>query len=326
MNFDIHGIFKLKMVGTDRRILKHLEREYAYFKTDDKINSELDIVVGDFTPPSNKSYIFQKNRYKIVRWSLCIENIETKPTIRFRGGIFSGMFLERDIIEPLVGFKLAQKGYSLLHASSVASNNKGFIFAGDPGTGKTTMITNLMGNNIFLCDEVAILSRGGIVYSFPSPILLYKYNLKGVPGIYRRMTMLNKFEVGIKYLAYILSLKYGKLPFAISPERLFSKVGGAYPIHCLALLTRANSDRVELAGNIGKEELVERLTLINKHQFHYLNKCIPMQGHWRTTKDILFDALRQVTCCEIKMPLTNSQSTHQEIKMVLREIGALPSE
>lgn len=348
MNFDIHGVFKFKIEGTDKRVLKYFERDYAYFKTSDEIESELDVIVSDFTPSNDgccivdhkyyvkENYIFCEDRHKITRWNLCIENIETKPTVYFKGGVFSEIFLRQDVIEPLIGFKLAQRGYSLLHASSVAINNKGFIFAGSPRAGKTTMIANLMGSSIFLCDEVAILSSESVIYSFPSPIHIYKYNLEGAPSIYGKMTSMDKFEVTIKYLAYILSLKYAKLPFAINPKKLFSKIGGAYPIHCLALLTRTNLDKVKLVGNIDKEELVERLTLINKYQFHYFAECISacsygspkseVSLYWQTSRDILFDALRQVTCYEIKMPLTNSWSTHQEIGTVLKEIGALPGE
>lgn len=343
MNFDIHGIFKFKIDGTDKRVLKYFERDYAYFKTNDEIESELDVIVSDFTPSNDGccivvhkyyvkgNYIFCKSRHKIVRWSLCIENIEAKPTVHFKGGVFSGMFLRKDIIEPLIGFKLAQKGYSLLHASSVAIDKKGFVFAGNPRAGKTTMITNSMGGSTFLSDDLTLLSGKGVVYSFPAPIQIFQYNLKGTPGIYGKMSRVDKFEMAIKHLAYVLSLKYGKLPVSISPEKLFSKIGGAYPLHCLVLLTSTRADRLGLVGDIDKEELVKRLILINKHQFHYLDECISAyysqesraNSYWQASRDILFDALRQVTCYEIKMPFL---STHQEISAVLKEIGALPSE
>lgn len=345
MNFDIHGVFKFKIEGTDKKILKYLERDYACFRTSDGVESELDIVVGDFTPSNDgcsivgqkyyvkENYIFCKSRYKIVHWNLCIENIETKPIVHFKGGIFSGMFLRKDIIEPLIGLELAQKGFSLLHASSVAINNKGFVFAGNPGSGKTTMIANLMGG-VFLSDDLTLLSSEGVVHSFPSPLQIYKYNLKGAPGICEKMAKVGKFEMAIKHLAYILSLKYGKLPVAVSPEKLFNKVGGTYPLHCLVLLTKSNSDKIKLVGDIGKEELVERLIWINKYLFPYFDECILVYSasrgqtnlHQRPSRDILANALRQAICYEIKVPFTNSRSTHQEISTVLREIGALPSE
>ena len=348
MNFDLHGLFKFKIEGTDKRLLKYFSQDYAYFKTNEEIESELDIIVSDFTPSTDdcrivdhkyyvkKNYLFWKDRHKIVRWSLSIQDIENKPRVYFKGGLFSGIFLRENIIEPLIGFKLAQKGFSLLHASGVAIDNKGFIFAGSPGAGKTAMILNLTDRNTFLCDEVAILSSDGVIHGIPSPIHVYKYNLENVPGVSGKITPMDKFEVKMKFLAYRLSFKYAKLPLSLKPGKLFSKIGGAYPVHCLALLTRTNSDRVKIVGDIDKEELVEQLTLINKYQFHRFAEFISAYSYgspkseaslyWQTSRDILLNALRKVSCYEIKTPLRYDWSTHEEIGKVLKEIGAFPGE
>ena len=342
MNFDLHGLFKFKIEGTDKRLLKYLSQDYAYFKTSDEIESELDIIVSDFTPSTNdccvvdykyyvkKNYLFWKDRHKIVRWSLSIQDIENKPRVYFKGGLFSEIFLRENIIEPLIGFKLAQKGYSLLHASGIALNDKGFVFPACKGVGKTSTILNLNRENnaLFLSNEPVILSNDGMIYSFPSRIRLYHYNLRGRPQIFKKLTVRERFEFRLKHLIYILSLKYGCLGLDVAPQRIFREVGNQYRLQALILLTKTNRSEINILENIDKKELVKRLVIINQSDMKYFSECLSAysyvcpestaNSYWQTLATNFSSALATVACHEIEIPFEYDSKVYEEIYKFLK--------
>ncbi len=345
MNFNIHDLFKFKVEGTNRRILRHFTRDYSYFETDEKIESELDIVVSDFAPSNNdcyiinqkyyirENYLFCNDSYKIVKWSLCIKDIENKPIVYFKGGLFSEIFLRDYIVEPLIGFKLAQKGYSLLHASSMVIDGKGFVFAGAPGVGKSAIILNLTRDNTaFLSDEVTLLSNNSMIYSFPSPVrIYYNHNLIGnLHSHNKNMTLKDKFEIRLKYYIYILSLRYAKFPQYIRTGKLFDKIEKKIPLHSLVLLSKTTKNEINLVQDIDKKEFVKRLILVNKYQFRYFSKyisaysyCYPkseVTSYWRVLENNLFDSVKKVHCYEIEVPFEYDYGSFKEFDNILNKI------
>ena len=344
MNFNIHDIFKFKIEGTDKRTLKHFSQDYSYFRTNKEIETELDIIVSDFTPSNDdcciinhkyhvkEKYLFCKDSYKIVRWSFCIKDIENKPTVYFKGGIFSERFLRDLIIEPLIGFKLAQKGYSLIHASGVALNNKGFVFPACKGVGKTSTMLNLVEDGaIYLSNEPIIMSNDGIVYSFPSFIHFYHYNLKGTPQFSKNLKIKDRIELELKHLVYLLSLKYGSFALNIDSNNLFREVGGEYHLQSLLLLTKTNRKKVKILEDIDKKELVERLITINKFELQYFSDCLMAYSYifpestrnsfWQTLESNFMSALSKITCHEVEIPFKYNSKTYEEIyKLIKRDL------
>ena len=346
MNFNIHNLLKFRVDGTNKRYLKYLSQDYSYFKTDETIEPDIDIIVSDFTPNNNdcyvvnhkyfikENYLFCKDSHKVVRWKVCLKGLtKRKTTVHFSGSKFSEVFLRDYIIEPLIALKLATRGFSLLHASGIAINNKGFVFAGAPGAGKTAIILNLMDSSIFLNDEIALLSSDGAIYSFPSPICVYNRNLKSVP-VREKMTLTNKIELSIKHLVYLLSLNYIKLPLRVNPEKFFGKVGkDSYPIHCLVLLRGLETNKVSIIDRVDKERLVEQLNLINRDQFGYFFQLISAYSSiypeseiapcQHILQDNLLKALKRASCYEIGIPSRYNQSMDKEVNKVLKAIGVL---
>lgn len=343
LKFNIHNLFKFKMMGENKRCLRHFAQDYSYFITDEEIESELDIVVSDFTPSNNEcylldqryyikeNYIFCKDNHKAVKWSFCIKDLENKPTIYFKGNIFSEIFLRNYIIEPMIAFKLAQKGYSLLHAAGVALNDKGFVFPAGKGVGKTTTMMNLMGDGgTYLSNEPIIISNDGMVYSFPSYIHFFHYNLKGNPHFSEKLKFRHKLELELKHFIYLLSLKYCGFYLNINPKDIFGDVGGKYPLRSLILLTKTNKNKVEILRDIDKKSLVERLIIINKFETQYFMDCLMAYSYlfpekmitnfWQTVGDNLVRALSKTPCHEIEIPFKYDRELYREIyKFIERE-------
>lgn len=66
MNFNIHNLLKFRVDGTNKRCLKYLSQDYSYFKTDESIEPDIDIIVSDFTPNNNDCYRINKKSAREV--------------------------------------------------------------------------------------------------------------------------------------------------------------------------------------------------------------------------------------------------------------------
>jgi len=343
MNFSLHNLLYFKIDGVNKRYLDYLGREYSFFKAEEKVDPDIEIIIADSVNPDDNcrlvdnkyfvkdGYLYCRDRYKVVRWRLAINGLEGKTVVQFSGGFWGEHVLKEFIIEPLLGFKLAPRGFSILHASAMAINGTGFIFTGGPKTGKTASILNLSAHDsIFLADEITVLSNDGMVYSFPSPIRLYYYDMKGVTPLHR-MTPQQKLEVKIKHYIYILSLGYAKLPLGIKAEELFERIGGVYPLRCLFLLTKTNGEDIDVTEIADKKQLVERLVLINEQQFPYWYKYVSayssvypssqVAAYSQVMMDNLSQALDKVACYEIKTPHKFSKDHRDKFQQVIQTLG-----
>ncbi|HEY9245930.1 MAG TPA: hypothetical protein VIO11_03695 [Candidatus Methanoperedens sp.] len=342
MNFNIHNLFKFKIEGTDKNQLDHFCRDYSYFRTNEEIESELDIKLSDFIPDTRdchiinhkyyikNNYIYCSDRYKVVKWRFCIQDIDTRPTVYFKGGMFSETFSRDYIIEPLIALKMAQKGYSLMHASGVALNDKGFIFPACKGVGKTSTMLNLMEDGgTYLGNEPIIISNNGKVYSFPSYIHFYHYNLKGTSSFSKNLSAKDRIELELKHLLYLLSFKYGSFPLDIDHKKLFKKAGDEYPLQGLILLSKTNRNELNILENIEKDALIERLITINKFEMQYFSDILMAylyvfpdsitKSFWKISEDNLRKSLSNIICHEVEIPMKFDQGVYREINQLIQK-------
>ena len=344
MDFNIHNLLFFKIEGMNKSYLDYLGREYAFFRTEEKVAPDVEVVIADHVYPDSNcrlvdnkyfvkdGYLYCKDRYKVVRWSLSIDDLEGKTVVRFSGGIWGEHVLKDFIIEPLIGFKLAGRGFSVLHASAIGINDDGFIFAGEPEAGKTASILSLsFPDNVFLSDEITVLSNDGTVYSFPSPIRIYYHNLKDMAIPSQEITPRQKLEVKIKHLVYVLSLGHAKFPLYVNAEKFFERIGGAYPLRCLILLTRTKGENMDITEIADKKALVERLVLINEQQFPYWFKYVSAYSSVYPSSQVaaysqmmagnLSQALDKVACYEIKAPHRFLESHRDKFQQVIQTLG-----
>jgi len=343
MNFNIHNLLYLKIEGMNKRYLNYLGSQYAFFRTEEEVNPDIEVIIEDrIYPDSNcrlvhnkyfvkDGYLYCRDRYKAARWSLSIDGLKGKTVVHFSGGIWGWHILKEFIIEPLISFKLATKGFCMLHASSIAINNGGFIFTGGPKAGKTTSILSLnTNNNVFLSDEITLLSKDGVVYSFPSSIRICYERLKGMTSAYNKLTPQQILGTRIRHFAHILSLGYVVFPTDISAERFFKKIGGAYPLRCLVILTKYRGENMDVTKIANKNELVERLVLINAQQFPYWFKYVSayssvypssqIASYSQVVMDNLSEALDKVPCYEIKTPHKFSKNQNDKFQRAIQNL------
>ncbi|MDH7594429.1 MAG: hypothetical protein QHG99_08830 [Methanomicrobiales archaeon] len=335
-NYNIHGLIKFRIEGDNTKIINHFKEDYAYFVVKDDIEPDFRLIVSDFTLDTNdcyfinykyyvrENYIACNDGYKIVKWKVAIENIDTKPVIHFSGGMFSEIFLRDYIIEPLIAFLLNQKGLVLLHASSVAYQDKGYIFSATKGTGKTSTLLNLIRDGgIYLSNEPTLLSERGIVYSYPSFIHLYYYNFKSVPFITYKLNTQQKVELYVKHLVHLISLKYVSFSLNINAKTFFGNIGSQYPVKSFILLNKTNKNNIMINSSMKKDELIHKLVIINKFEWEYFSRLIAAYSYvfpksivtsfWRKYQEILEKSLEGINIYSIDVPKLYDDETYNEI-------------
>ena len=342
MNFDIHNLIKLTIEGTDRKYLDYIGAEYAFFKTEAEVDPDVRIIIVDSVYPDSgcqlidnkyligSGYLYCRDRYKVAGWTFSINELEAKTSVHFSGGIWGEHILNDFIIEPLISFKLAVKGYCTLHASAISIDDAGFVFAGEPEAGKTAAILSLnLHNNNFLSDEITLLSKNGVIYSFPSPIRIYHHNLVDMSH-HHQITPWQNFEARLKHIVHVSSLRYVKLPLIVNADKLFRQVGKECTLRCLILLTRIKDDKISVTEITDKKELVKRIVTFTEQQFPYWLKYASAYSSIYPSSQVasysqlmvnnLTEALDKIACYEIKTPYNFTESHRGEFQQVIQNL------
>jgi hypothetical protein len=342
INFDIHGLLKFTIEGNNKKIIKHFEKDYAYFITNTDIEPDFKLIVSDFKMKNDncyfinykyyvrENYISCNDGYKIVKWKMSIENLDTKPIVRFNGGIFSEIFLRDYIIEPLIAFLFNQKGYVLLHASSIAYKDRGYIFPATKGTGKTSTLLNLIKDGgIYLSNEPTLLSENGVVYSYPSFIHVYYYNFKSVPFLSENLYFLQKIELYLKNFAHVLSFKFVSFSLNLDAKCLFKEIGTSLPLKTLILLNKTNRNNVIIHPKINKSDVIDKLVIINQFEWEYFTRLANAYSYvfpkssvsmfWEIYRKNLEKSLKNCDLYSVDVPKVYDDKTYDEIFKLIQK-------
>jgi hypothetical protein len=342
MLFDINGIFSIEIAGTNKRLLQSIYDDLRIFQTDETTEADLNILVTDVKPPQQDCYLVERkyyikedsiscrDSYKTAKWNLTLDNVTSRPTVYFNGNIFSGFFLKEFIIEPLIALKLANKGFSALHASGIALNQNGFVFPACKGVGKTnTLIYAAEDGASYLSNERCIIANDGLVYGYPSDINLYYYNTKN-DYLSNQLSYRDKLGLLLNNLIYRLSFRYASFPLSIDPIKLFGKIESKVPLSSLILLTKTNKDRVQTKQFSDKTDLIVKLVLINAFEMSYLFNLLEkysyvfsetnmVSEYRRSLKDNLTKALEKVPCFEVEIPRTYDPKVYLSICKLIKK-------
>lgn len=95
-----------------------------------------------------------------------------------------GVYLQAQIIEPVMYLKLLENNVLFMHAAGVAKNNKGYLMPAHGGTGKTTTCIALLNQGFqLLGDDLLLVDNDeGYVFPYPRPLHLFTYNIRNLQG------------------------------------------------------------------------------------------------------------------------------------------------
>lgn len=302
IGYNIHNIFKFNIESKKQSYLNNV---YSYFKTNIIKNPDMNIILNHkFIIPKNgfkninKRFFISKNKiyfedsHKFSQWRALIENLESNKLNLVLGGniLFSERFLYRFIVEPIIQYKLVQKGYSFVHSSSVGGK-KAHVFVSLPGVGKTSIAMNLVREGYeFFGDDFIILYKNK-VYSYPTSVRLLDYNMKTCPFLWKKIKNKEKLFLTLKSLLRIFSLNKIKLPQDIDVKQITNKVGKSKEIGSVNILRSSKNSKVKIK-KITKREAIRKIILINKPEFERFSQCLEiysrmkkgLPNYWRLQK------------------------------------------
>jgi dolichol-phosphate mannosyltransferase len=91
--------------------------------------------------------------------------------------------LYTNVVEPILRWHFAARGYALVHAACMSSGEKAFLITARTDTGKTTTILKSLDANPglgFISDDLTLLSPDGSVLTYPKPLTISRHTVAAV--------------------------------------------------------------------------------------------------------------------------------------------------
>ncbi len=321
LDFDFYGSSLVRVIAP-RRTLKFLRQEWTSFQRKPDLQRPPDVLVEvqhrlSPTAQLKRSQYSQDigsvvviERHKFFTWHIQIGRlIDSQIHVRCSLTPLSSYLLHSALLEPLLVYRLAQRGFAPLHAACVELKGRSWIIAGESGSGKTTlMLRYLSAGARYMGDEVVFL-KDGHAWAFPQPVRLYRSNLRALPSLEKLLTPAKALEIRAKGLIWLASGGYVKIPsrifdFSDVPDQPI-EIGGI--IHLVRDSDYGGIDHMEEISST-----VERLVTANRLQwmrfFRLLNSTSPGKlgsesRHFEEmTRDFLRRNLERVHRFVVRLP------------------------
>lgn len=126
------------------------------------------------------------------RWGFEVE-IVRGDRISVRASRLVGLsphVLYTNVVEPILRWSFAERGYALVHAACIAEGDRAVLITARTDTGKTTTCLKVLDNGPygFLSDDLTLLCPDGRVLTYPKPLTISRHTLHAVktPVLNRR--------------------------------------------------------------------------------------------------------------------------------------------
>lgn len=263
-------------------------------------------------------YLFCEDSYRHIRWRMEVSGLEDRAmTVRLDSNLTGWQVVAELVINQLLWFRLLRKGYPLIHGSAVCLGDRGLVFAGRGGAGKSTVALDLLARGFRLLGDHFVIIRNGSAYGYHAPLHLTPFNLH--PLIRDRLRRADYFSYSInRYLRKITGRTM------VTKVKLNNLAGDF-------LADRAKIDRVFLLipGNEFKVQEIDRETMaghlvVNQKletfpffkymlAYSYLYPRSGVASFWETYRDNLRMALDSRPGYKITVPPVYDAGTLDEI-------------
>jgi len=202
-----------------------------------------------------------------------------------------------------------------LHSSAISDGKNAILFSACKGVGKTSTILNLISRGfLYMSDDFTILSNKGVVFSYPTTIHMFGYNVKHCPFIYEKLSSKEKRKIRLNDLIFKLSFNYVSLPLYVNAKDMFSggEIGSSYPLKELIFFVKSNGREIKIEKNYDKKKVIQQMISINKMEmFNFLEYMLAytsifpendFTSHWYRLYENLMKALDKKPITKITIP------------------------
>ena len=90
--------------------------------------------------------------------------------------------LYTNVVEPILRWSFAERGYALVHAACLADRGRAFLLTARTDTGKTTTSLKILDSTAysFLSDDLTLVTPQGRVLTYPKPLTISRHTLRAV--------------------------------------------------------------------------------------------------------------------------------------------------
>ena len=340
--YSIHNIVNFKVVNSAQFLDKFLpfwDIELRDFESRQEVEPDFTVFLGKFSASSSdclilddrfyikEDYLYCSDSYKWAKWHLLMYGFNGgNMEVCISANPFAWLLLADFIINPLIWFKLNEKGYAIVHGSGVVRDGRAYVFAGRGAAGKTTIALNLVERGFkLLGDHFVILSKDAVL-GFLTPLHIADFNL--TPFIKKRMETRHRVFFRIDQLGRRLTgLQFGT---KISPKTMFpDSTEDKAKLHSVYLLLPREKLKV---GKISKEELIAHMVANQKlesipfmkymMEYSYLFPRSSFAAYWERYEQNLSQALGVAEgCYRVEVPPKYYSATLERIFKVLVDEG-----
>lgn len=190
-SFNLHGVVALAIEGGSPAYHRYFENEYRRSSIVGGAQPALAVTVRlvDRLPEPLAGDRMRRVRFKrLFTFRFLVRGYESdRVTLFFERHpvdriyvVAVGVFLQAQVLEPLLYGKLLEADVLLLHAAGVAAEGAATLFPAHGGTGKTTLSLRLaqQGYSLLGDDLIVVDVREGVARSHRRPLHLFSYNLR----------------------------------------------------------------------------------------------------------------------------------------------------
>jgi putative flippase GtrA len=90
--------------------------------------------------------------------------------------------LYTNVVEPILRWTVAERGYALVHGACVSDGDRAFLVTAGTDTGKTTTILKMLHEHpySFMSDDLTLIAPDGRVLSYPKPLTISGHAVRSV--------------------------------------------------------------------------------------------------------------------------------------------------
>lgn len=199
MDFLFQRFLRLSINSNDRpRYIRYFQNEYARIDRanvfDETPGYQITLHIVDEIPDDLPAdAIRNRRRFKnLFTFDYAFHGAGTKDVhLYFKDHPVSrlyvtavGVFVQAQLLEPLMYLSLLKQGVLLMHSAGVAKDGKAYLFPAQGGTGKTTTSMRLLSDGYeFLGDDLILVDpEEGLAYPYARPLHIFTYNVRNLHG------------------------------------------------------------------------------------------------------------------------------------------------